>query len=102
MVQSGGNFSPAKLMPSWVAKASVWWEHKARRLKKNNDVFQKSMSAFALAKEGSINSPEKESLLKRRRNTFADTLLANKTVRSQANLFASIQYLQILETHHQP
>ena len=49
-----------------VAKASVWWEHKARRLMLAERImmfFKKSMSAFARAEEGNINSQEEEESL---------------------------------------
>ena len=40
-----------------VAKASVWWEHKALMLAERIMMFfKKSMSAFARSEEGNINS----------------------------------------------
>ena len=40
-----------------VAKASVWWEHKALMLAERIMMFfKKSMSAFARTEEGNINS----------------------------------------------
>ena len=68
-VQFGGNFSP-ELMP--------WWQRLLCggniKREKNNDLFQKKHECFARPEEGSINSQEKESLLKGRRRNSLQTL----------------------------